>query len=88
MNASQKAKWEQARAGGYWRYILWYWVVIFSGVLIIVKSIFNYSFSSLGLRLESMLIEAPIMLITAFIGGSVIWFITEKRYRKISDDIR
>jgi hypothetical protein len=82
MNASQKAKWEQARAGGFWHYILLYWILIFGGTLIALKSIFNYLFTSWGFRLESMIIEAPITLITSFIVGSVIWLISEKRYRR------
>jgi hypothetical protein len=82
MNISQKAKWERTRAGGFWRYILLYWILIFGGAMIAVKSVFNYLFTGWGFRLESMAIEAPITLITAFAFGSIIWLISENRYRK------
>jgi uncharacterized membrane-anchored protein len=81
MNESQKAQWEQTRTAGYWRYVLQYWVVLWGGSMMLIESIFNY-FSTGSARLAS--IEAPVWLLAGFIGGSLVWFIAEYRYRKAS----
>ena len=81
MNESQKAKWEITRTRGYWRYVLQYWVVLWGGSMILIKSAFNY-FSTGSARLAS--IEAPVWLLAGFIAGSLIWFIAEYQYKKIS----
>lgn len=83
MNASQRAKWERTRAKGFWRFVL-LWLLVFGGGMIITTSIFDYFFSSRGLRLEDMKIKVPIFLVTGFIGGVAGWFVSESRYKKSS----
>jgi hypothetical protein len=77
MKASQKVIWEQVRILGFWRYILQYWVVIWGGSMILIKSAFNYFLTGSVRLLE---IEAPIILITGFAAGTLVWFIRERRY--------
>ena len=83
MNTSQRAKWERTRAKGFLRFVL-LWGLLVGGGMIITTSIFDYFFSSRGLRLEDMIIKVPIFLVTGFIGGVAAWFVTEYRYKKSS----
>lgn len=81
MNASQIAKWERTKAKGFWRFVL-LWVLVFGGAMIVATSIFDYFSGPQGFILENLKIRAPIFLIAGFIGGVVLWFVGEYRYKR------
>jgi Na+/melibiose symporter-like transporter len=83
MNESQKAKWEQTRAKRFWRFVLLYCFFL-AGGMIIATSIFDYFFSSRGLRLEDIILKVLIFLVVGFVGGVATWFVGEYRYKKSS----
>jgi len=81
MNQKQRAQWELTRTGGFLRYVLLYWVLMWGGVMIAFSLITDYFFSHRGLTLVEFEIRVPIILISGFIGGSAVWLIAERRYR-------
>ncbi len=84
MNQKQRAKWEQTRAKGMWRFVLLYFVLFWGMAMIIVTSIFDYFTSSYGLRLEHLMIKVPIFALTGFLTGVIVWFYAEHKYKKSS----
>ncbi len=82
MNQKQRAKWEQTRAKGMWRFILLN-TVLFGGGLLIGTSIYDYFTSFNGFRFEDLYIKVPIYLIGGLVFGVAIWLIGEYRYKKV-----
>ena len=82
MNASQRTNWEQIKVKGFWRFVLLYWVMFVGGSFVIGMSLYDYFLSRTGFSLEKTLVNSASALITAFAGGTIFWFINERRYRK------
>ena len=82
MNESQRIKWEQTRANGFWRYVLLYWVLWWSTAMIIIMSVLDYFTGTRGFRLEDLMTKVPIYLIAGFAAGTAAWFYAEYRYKK------
>lgn len=82
MNAAQRARWERARARGFWHYILLHWVLLWGGTMIIVTSVLDHFTSARGFRLEDLAIKVPIFLVGGLATGTMIWFYAEYRYKK------
>lgn len=83
MNEKQRAKWEQTRAKGMWRFIILN-TVIFGGAMIIGTSIFDYFTGSNGFRFENLYIITPIYLVGGLAFGVIVWFFGEYKYKKSS----
>jgi hypothetical protein len=81
MNAAQRANWEQIKAKGFWHFVLLYFVVFVGGSGIIGLTLYDYFFSRTGFSLEKLMINSVSALIAAFVFGTLLWFINERRYR-------
>jgi uncharacterized membrane-anchored protein len=82
MNQKQRAKWEQTRSRGMWRFVLLYGILIFGGAMIIVTSGYSMmigTFASNNLRLT-----VPVFLVSGFVFGMALWLVGEYMYRKSS----
>lgn len=77
MNQKQKAKWEQTRAKGMWRFVLLYWVLGWGGLAIVATSTLIYGWNNWR-------IVVPIYLVAGFLAGLACWFVVEYKYRKSS----
>lgn len=80
MNTSQTDKWGHTRAIGFWRFILLL-ALVFSGSINIAIAVFDYFVSPSEVRLQS-LIKVLIGLISGLIGGAVLWFYAEYKFKK------
>lgn len=85
MNQRQTSKWEQTRARGMWRFVL-LWTVMLGVAMIIATAMFDYFVSGSRPVLENMRIRVPIFLLSAFVSGLTLWFVSEWRYRKNDSD--
>lgn len=83
MNEKQRAIWEQTRAKGMWRFVLLYGVLLWGGLMILIRLAFDFFFSGPRL-LVNLMIHVPILAVTGFIFGLVLWRIGENKYRKSS----
>jgi hypothetical protein len=81
MDHQQTSKWEQTRARGMWRFVL-LWTVLLGGAMIAVTAMFDYFVPGSRPVLENMKIRVPILLVSAFVSGLTLWFVTEWRHRK------
>ncbi len=82
MNQEQRAKWEQTRAKGMWRFILLN-TVLFSGGLLIGTSIYDHFTRTNGFWFEDLYFNVPIYLVGGLVFGVAIWLIGEYRYKKV-----
>lgn len=85
MKQQQTSKWEQTRARGMWRFLL-VWTLLLGGAMIAATGIFDYFVKDSRPVLENMKIRAPIFLVSAFVGGLALWFLSEWRYKKSDSD--
>ena len=90
MNEKQKAKWEKARAGGKWRFVLLRGVVSLGVTMIVftglVKQLLAYfhitSSGSLEYFWQNLLtIYVPIYLVSGLLTGLFLWREGENNYR-------
>lgn len=85
MKQQQTSKWEETRARGMWRFLL-VWTLLLGGAMIAATGIFDYFVKDSRPVLENMKIRAPILLVSAFVGGLALWFLSEWRYKKSDSD--
>ena len=64
-----------------WRIVL-VWTVALGATMIVVTAMFDYFVSGSRPVLENMKIRVPIFLISAFVGGIAVWFVSERMFRK------
>lgn len=83
MNKKQRAIWERTRAKGMWRFVLLYGVLLWGGLMIVVRSVFDFFVSSPRL-LDNLTVHVPIFVVAGFIFGLAMWLIAEHKYRKSS----
>jgi hypothetical protein len=82
MNQKQRAKWEQTRAKGMWRFVLLYGVLIWGGSMSIATSLIALILNGR----DNLMIRVPIFLISGFFFGLGCWFYAEFMYRKDPDN--
>lgn len=62
------------------------WTVLLGGAMIAVTAMFDYFVSGSRPVLENMKIRVPILLVSAFVSGLTLWFVSEWRYKKNDAD--
>jgi hypothetical protein len=83
MNEKQRAKWERTRARGMARFVAVY-AVLFTVVMSVTMSAFDHFVDFRGFQPQKLKTEIPIFLICSVLGGTAMWVVAERQYRKPS----
>ena len=84
MNQKQKEKWERTRSKGMWRFVLFYGVLIFAGVMIITTSVYSMLIGTFAYN--NLKLTVPAFLISGFVFGLALWLVGEYMYRQSSSN--
>lgn len=87
MNQKQKAKWEGIRAGGMWRFVLFYGVFWWGGFTIVATSVYGLLFRRHTYGLDDLRITVPALLVSGFVVGLACWLVGEYQFQKSSSNL-